>query len=278
MKKPRLTKQQVNELLDKAMVHVKSVPYEVTLRWLFYRLLQEGVDIKDKKDYKNFTGLLARARHSNRRGWKPNTLIDDTRAIIWNGVNSFNEEEWLKDLKIEFDKFQNQDYFIIILFEAKAMYRQFAHYTKNIPLLAFGGDPSIYSKWKVVTGLVGRFIKYGKPIKILYFGDCDKKGNQIYTTAKKHIIKWCKLFDLTEEEFEFIYCGLTPEQANALNLLSDPNKPNKYQWEALTDEQAKDIIIRNVKPFQDESKFKVIEKQEKKLLNKIKRLLKPKKK
>lgn len=31
------------EILDRAMVHVRSVPYIVSLRWLFYRLLQDGL-------------------------------------------------------------------------------------------------------------------------------------------------------------------------------------------------------------------------------------------
>ena len=34
---------QSKEVLDRAWWHIQSVPYQVTLRWLFYRLLQEGV-------------------------------------------------------------------------------------------------------------------------------------------------------------------------------------------------------------------------------------------
>ncbi len=39
-------------ILNAAMAHIQSVPYKVTLRWLFYRLLQEGV-YKKKQDYLN---------------------------------------------------------------------------------------------------------------------------------------------------------------------------------------------------------------------------------
>lgn len=48
-------------LLDRAYELVESVPYKVTARWLFYRLLQESF-FKHKDDYKGkFLPLLAKA-------------------------------------------------------------------------------------------------------------------------------------------------------------------------------------------------------------------------
>ncbi|GAJ17797.1 unnamed protein product, partial [marine sediment metagenome] len=31
------------DILDRAEEHIRSVPYRVTARWLFYRLLQDGI-------------------------------------------------------------------------------------------------------------------------------------------------------------------------------------------------------------------------------------------
>jgi len=260
------TKQEIKLILDNAMRHIKSVPYKVTLRWLFYRLFQDGTYHK-KKDYITCKTLLAKARHNNIGEWRPDTLVDDTRQIHWEGIGAFNKEEWIESLKCNLDKFQNQDYFIMILFEANAMYSQFAYYTKNIPLVPFGGDPSIYYKWTIAKEIEWAYERYNKRIIILYFGDCDDKGRTIYSSSIKHIRKWCKV------DFDVIYCGLTIEQAKAFKLPTDPFKPDKYQWEALTDEQSKKIILDNIKPFQKEERFEGIQKKEKEILKETKKLL-----
>ena len=37
-------------ILDQALAHIRSVPYDVSARWLFYRLLQDGL-YRVKEDY-----------------------------------------------------------------------------------------------------------------------------------------------------------------------------------------------------------------------------------
>ena len=43
--------------------------------------------------------------------------------------------------------------------------------------------------------------------------------------------------------FDIERVGLTLEQAQTFNLLVNPERPNQYQWEALSDEQAKTLIL-----------------------------------
>jgi hypothetical protein len=52
----------------------------------------------------------------------------------------------------------------------------------------------------------------------------------------KDIQAWC------EHPIDFKWCGLTKEQAEEFNLPENPEKPGQFQWEALTDPQAKGII------------------------------------
>ncbi len=47
-------------LIAKTVHHLNSVPYRVSLRWLFYRLLQDGI-LRDKKDYLTYKGIIATA-------------------------------------------------------------------------------------------------------------------------------------------------------------------------------------------------------------------------
>lgn len=265
-KRPKKTKAEVDALLDRAMTHVKSVPYKVSLRWLFYRLYQDEI-YKDKEEYDNFIPILSRARKQQRKGWALDTLEDDTRKIIWRGVGDDNKEEWIENLEVNLDKFRTQKYFVMILFEARAMFDQFAYYTKGIPLVPFGGDASIPIKNKIALAIIRAKQRYNLPIVILYFGDCDKKGEKIRKAALDDIKEWCSV------NFKDIYCGLTPVQAHNLKLPTDPEKPTQYQWEALTDKQAMKIITENVKKYQDIKAIEKIEKKEQEILNWAKKKL-----
>lgn len=70
------------DMLDRAWEMVENAPYDVTARWLFYGLLQEGY-YSTKGDYKNrFMKALSKARHSFYKKWRPNTLVDGTREAV----------------------------------------------------------------------------------------------------------------------------------------------------------------------------------------------------
>jgi hypothetical protein len=223
-----------SKILDIAMKHIKSVPYKVSVRWLFYRLLQDGI-YKKKTDYHNKYGdLISRARHTFYNGWRPDTLADESRNMIWRGIGSFNENQAIDNIRCNLDKFLNQDYFVMLLYEANAMTGQFEEYTSYIPLVPFGGDPSIPYKWDTAMAVNNAYKLYGLPVVLLYFGDCDDKGEQIQETAINDVRKWCPV------DFEVIRCGLTLKQALKYKLPKNPDRPNEYQWEALTDVQARE--------------------------------------
>lgn len=233
------------EILDRAMEHIKSVPYRVSLRWLFYRLLQDGL-YKTKDDYRDrWVGLSSLVRKRSYGEWRPNTLADDTSGII-RRVGFFGDRNHLEEnpnliadmIEITFDPFYEQEKYTIIGFEARAMVEQFQYYTAGINLLPFGGDAHIEPKWDMAKHLEDCHQWYGKPIQFLYFGDHDKKGSKIFSSAKKDIQEWCKY------PINFEWCGLNKEQAEEFNLPENPEKPGQFQWESLTDPQAKEIISR----------------------------------
>lgn len=240
-------------ILDRAMEHLKSVPYKTSARWLFYRLLQDGY-YKDKDDYKlKWIPLCSRARKRFYKEWTPDTLNDDTRERI-SRVGVFHDKNHLKknlikyvarNVTFTFDHFYGQKEFVIIAFEARAMVEQFLYYTEGIDLLPFGGDASIQFKWKIAKHLEKCHKWYGGiPLRVLYFGDYDKKGGKIFDAAIEDIQEWCGHFVLFE------WCGLTEDQAEKYNLPENPEKPGQYQWEALEDSQAREIIFEALATFQ----------------------------
>lgn len=230
-------------MLARALELVNSVPYQVSLRWLFYRLLQEGF-YSSKDDYKNkFGPALAAARHAFYNGWRPDTLADETREAIVRGDGFSSAKDWLdavaRGATCHLDRWLYQSCYIELWFEARAMSQQFEHYTEHMTLRPLGGQPSIPYKWQAAKDLEAAARNYGKPVVILYFGDLDTAGENIALVVERDVRAWCSA------AFQFIHCGLNAEQVQFYGVPENPEKPGEYQWEALTDDAARDIITSN---------------------------------
>jgi len=228
------------EILTWCLEQVKSVPYRVTLRWAFYRAMQSRGLIKE--DYRTrFKPWVTRARKNFWNGWAPDTLVDDTRVIVKRGFGYETPRDWIDGLRNEecvLDKRLAQPKIIIVCFEAMAMFSQFDHYTKDffVTLVPFKGDHTIEPKWNLAKYIEYLHEHYGKPVKILYFGDLDLKGKQIPKSAENDIRRWCKV------DFEWVRVGLNEEHTKRWTLPDNPKKPGEYQWEALDDEAARELI------------------------------------
>ncbi len=258
------------KILDQAMEHINSVDYQVSVRWVFYRLLQEGL-YRKKDDYMKFIRLTSRARHNYYNGWNPLTLVDETRSMIVEGYEGerpgvkpeelfddaeqeSNEEieelhNQLNDFKCgfdyEIDPTWYQDTICIIMFEARAMVQQFKKYTSGLTLCPFGGHPSIPYKYNIAKYLENQAVDYEKAITVLYFGDCDDGGYKIYQASMRDISEWCGA------EINFVRCGLTEEQAVKYGIPENFEKPGSYQWEALPDSAAEEIITESLAQYHD---------------------------
>ena len=239
-------------MLERAMQYVKSVRYTVSARWLFYRLYQEGL-YHDKKDYKDqFMDPLAEARKRMYDEWRPWTLSDETRSPIYRGRGFADQLKWLEEMGLQecqLDRWAARSAYVEIWYEAKAMTGQFEYYTKAITLRRFGGQPSIPFKWEVVPHFDQITRDYpGKPIVVLYFGDNDKHGNQIPKSATDDIKYWCGQRGI---EFSFYRAGLNDGQELEFDIPENPEHRGTYQWEALSDEAARTIIIRALSTIPD---------------------------
>lgn len=257
-------------ILNLAMKHIQSVNYKVSIRWVFYRLLQAGIYSK-KSDYTILVQLTSKARHTGWNGWHPLILSDDTREMIENDICGYEpdpdmEEEFdvvegmtiddKEELQEQLDNFECDytyridpfyylDSFCCVMFEARAMVGQFQAYTEGLTLCPFGGFPSIPYKYKIAKYLEAQAEKYGVPVTVLYFGDLDDTGEVIFNQAKENISAWADC------EVDFIRCGLTDEQVSQYDIPENPEKPGEYQWEALSDEGAEEIIQGSIREYFD---------------------------
>jgi hypothetical protein len=247
-------------MLARALQLVGAVPYRVSGRWLFYRLLQEGY-YSSKSDYKDkFNKATAQARHAFYNGWRPDTLADDTREAILHGFGWNDVPDWLngitEHLSCSLDKWSHQSHYVELWFEARAMVQQFEHYTKHVTLRPMGGQPSIEYKWNTAKHLERMARRYCRPIVVLYFGDLDEAGGNIAETVERDVRTWCSA------HFKFVRCGLTLAQVQAYGVPENPEKPGEYQWEALSDHGAEEIITGAIAPYLRPDAIQKIEAQE----------------
>lgn len=257
-------RQKQQEILDRGWHWKESVPYDVSARWIFYKLydfdhLFEG---NKKQAYHNlFMPLFSKARKQFHSNWKPDSLADDSRVEFLSGFGYWDEKEWLEvgigERECILDKWQFADYYIEVWFEAFAMKGQFEYFAPDISLVPFKGDASIEYKWRIAKRLEQMAERYdSKPIKILYFGDADKKGMEIPQNALRDIRAWSSVL------FEFIHCGLTIEQAKGLGIGGSIDQPGSYQWESLSHKQAGELIIPAINKFVSQGIFSEIKVRE----------------
>lgn len=248
------------QILERAWQHVQGVPYRVTARWLFYRLIQEGF-YQTKQDYKNrFLPLLSRARHNKYRGWRPDTLADDSRSAITRGDGYSTAEGWgravAKEARCKLARWKGQKQYVELWFEAEAMRGQFEYYTDDITMRPFGGMPSIPYKWEMAKNLEEAHASYGLPLVVLYFGDLDPAGLIIPETSIADVRKWCAV------RFEVVRCGLNAGHEVQYSIPENYEKPGTYQWEALEDGPAGRLITSAVACYVDYSAMAEIEAKE----------------
>ena len=253
-------------IADRAWEYVQSVPYTVSLRWLFYRLLQDGTYTK-KQSYDQMKNLFSGLRKNFHKEWNPETLADETRSADLNGFGALDEDEWLEEVarrKCVLDKWLDQPCYVECWFEAKAMADQFRYYAGEVTLRPFGGDPSIPFKWATATHLREVRRRYGveKPIKILYFGDLDEKGVSIPMSALADIELWAGAMGVN---FEFERVGLNEGDGERLGIEENFEKPGEYQWEALEDKDAKALIRGALEKYLDMDILRATEEREKEI-------------
>lgn len=281
-------------ILDRAWHWVQSVDYGVTARWVFYRLLQDGI-YSTKSGYKHLLGLLSKARKEFYGEWRPWTLADDSRApilmqrdgyysIYMRGSGFSDEKSWLatldKELNCPLDRWANQDVYVEIWFEAAAMQGQFLHYAnENVPLLAFHGDISIPEKWRSAKRLANWMLKYKRPTHIYYYGDYDPKGLIIPQSAWSDVKLWVEAITAqaapheTAIPFYFHRIGINEDQIEDLGIPENPERPGTYQWEALADNQASELI-RQASELLSDFHFKATQSREAEIIERFRARIK----
>ena len=238
--KPYAPNRKTVEILNSAMVHIRSIPYRPGLRWVFYRLLQDDI-LTSKDDYKTLKNCAALARKRFYGDWRPSTLVDDGRDIS-ESCGPVDRDEELERLhlyaRLQADIFSDQPAVPFLIFEAATMDGQFKYFAPWADRCAYRGDPSIPHKWNIAQRCAELAETYELPVHVLYFGDLDKKGLQIPKSAMADIAEWCG----DAVDLRFTRCGINPSHAERFNLSEKSLKPGTYEWESLAHDDAGTLI------------------------------------
>lgn len=250
-----MKKFETQAVLDRAYEFVQEVEYKISLRYIFYKLLQEGYYEDKIKGYGNLKDLLRRARKELKDNWTPDTLCDESRKRIYRTGGKRDIQECKDSILDEIvnsisecfvlDHFYQQEVYLEIWFEARGMVNQFRHYTRNIDLVPMSGDASIPYKWDIAKNLEDCKSRYVKDIIILYFGDSDFKGHEIMRAVQVDVEYW------SDVPFTIEWCGITKKQAKKYKVPENPYKPKQFQWAALPDKVAGKIIQSSIAKYLD---------------------------
>lgn len=273
--------QETANLLNWAFKRIQEAPYAVTARWAFYRCVQElGLQ---KGDYGKFIRVTSVARKRFWNKWTPWTLIDDTRNIYTYGGGHSDYEKWFEEQRKNtprYEPYSTQNEILQIWFEAQAMFSQFKYYTEplRITIVPFRGDTGVHHKWEIARLLWAVYSIHRKPITILYFGDYEPfedrgsraKGLSIPKSALRDIEQWLMwLLQASKIEWNkypltFERVGLNQDQIDKWKLPENPERQGEYQWEALSEKYAEELIMGSIRKHWNIDAIQKLQKREKK--------------
>jgi hypothetical protein len=193
-----------NSILDKAAEMVRESETGVTLRQLFYMLVSEGI-IENTRG--NYTALSSTSAIARRDGIFPE-LIDQTRDIYQlNGFDGVGDALSALTAQYTRDRTEGQDVAVYIGVEKHAMRPQLAAWFRGfgVPIINFGG----FASQTYVDDIKRHVEAEGRPSVLLYAGDLDPSGVEIY----EDFMRRSACFD------ENIKIAVHPEQTTQYGLV-----------------------------------------------------------
>ena len=256
--------------LIKEAFNVLSEYNPMTLRQVYYQLVSKQIIENKKSEYQRLDNALIVAR---KEGLIPYEWIEDrTRRprdiAMWEDLSEF-----IEDIRYAYRKniWSRQKNYIVVWVEKEALSEIFSKIINPYGVTLIVGRG--YNSLSIKKELADRFKKIGKPIIILYFGDFDPSGEDIY----RDLIDSFSFFG-TRPKIEKI--ALTREQVEEYNLPFDFTKKTdaratnfikKYgdmavELDALPIQVLQELIKENIEKYLDAKAFNsVIAEEEKEL-------------
>jgi hypothetical protein len=191
---------------------------KLTLRQIFYRLVAKKVITNNLRSYKNLSYIVAKARKNGDLPW--DVIIDRTRLPIkessWPNFKEFTKEV---EKIYRRSKLAKQKNWIELWVEKDSLRSIFESIAKefDVYLTVCRGYPSLSTLWEAKK----RWEEIKKPIHVLYFGDMDPSGENIFRTIKEKLVKD---FGIPRRKLHIKKVALTLRDIKKYNLPPAPAK------------------------------------------------------
>lgn len=171
-----MKQQKTLDLIDAAKgILINQHP--MTLRQTYYQLVSKHIIDNNKNEYQKLSSVLVYARKEGLIPWEH--IEDRTRrprtVSMWADLPDFFETVKSAYRK---DVWGNQENYVVVLVEKDALSGIFERVTNKYGITLIVGRG--YNSWSIKKELADIFKKYGKEPIILYFGDFDPSGEDIF--------------------------------------------------------------------------------------------------
>lgn len=265
------------ELIDQVRSVIDAATYQVSVRFIFYRLVGNFGYPKTEKDYKNLAELLVKARRARLIDFRD--IADDDPAAGGGTWGYDNRAEFLNDRKsvegFALDQLRDQPFAIELWSEDRGSVPMLAQITRDYPITIYttGGFSSV----TVTHGIAQRVLVRDVPTVFLHIGDFDPSGESIFKSMSQDVGAFvshelgCDWDEETGQtyaaddddgpDFRPIRVALTRQQAEDWNLETAPPKASDtrsrnwvgdtVQVQAMTEQQMRDVVIEKLDEFFD---------------------------
>lgn len=214
--------------LIEAAKQILSSQNPMTLRQTYYQLVSRHIIDNNKNEYQKLSNALVWARQKNIIPW--NWIEDRTRqprqVNMWADLSDFFESVKSSYRKDVWDKQEN---YVVVWVEKDALSGIFQRITEKYGVTLIVGRG--YNSWSIKKELAELFNYYEKEPVVLYFGDFDPSGEDIFRDLEDSF----EFFKISLRKIEKV--SLTKEDIVKYNLPPDFAKK--------TDTRAKRFIAKN---------------------------------
>jgi hypothetical protein len=193
--------------------------WPLTLRQIYYQLVSKELIPNKQTEYKSLSRMLSIAREGNVIPWEcmqdrtrtfsSYPIVKDKFAFIDKSIKSFLDSRYYyRDLQA------SQNIYLELWIEKDALFSLFKSVADKyfIPIVVCKGYPSK----TFLKMFIDRIPKNEKSIKILYFGDMDASGLNIFDTTEKYFKEKVDNFSMNRQ-------ALLPEQIKKYKLPYSPD-------------------------------------------------------
>ncbi len=230
------------ELLEEIKKVISEYTTRLTVRQIYYQIVSKHLVQNILSQYQKVSKVLVEARHNGEVDWE--AIEDRTRNAKGGDETEETPEEHFETAKnylkncweyYRLPMWKNQPIYLEVWYEKQALEGLFDSITSryNVVQLAIRGYSSHTMGYELEQRLAE--VEEGREIHIVYFGDFDPSGMDIY----RFIQDLCERFGLV---IKFERIAITPEQIKKYNIPPMIAKKSDSRYTGFVAEYGKDVV------------------------------------